>query len=104
MLETVVRPATLIRRLCWLGAALSVFSLQIAVSGAAEGARSARMAKFVRAMTVPFPEENPFSPEKADLGRMLFFDPLLSRSGTIACATCHHPRLAWGDGLPRAGR
>jgi cytochrome c peroxidase len=27
---------------------------------------------------------------------------MLSASGTISCATCHHPRLAWGDGLPRA--
>jgi cytochrome c peroxidase len=26
----------------------------------------------------------------------------MSASGTISCATCHHPRLAWGDGLPRA--
>ncbi|WP_440145830.1 cytochrome-c peroxidase [Bradyrhizobium canariense] len=33
---------------------------------------------------------------------MLFFHPLLSRSGTISCATCHNPSLSWGDGLARA--
>ena len=49
-----------------------------------------------------FHPDNPYSPEKAELGRMLFFDPLMSASGTISCATCHHPRLAWADGLPRA--
>jgi len=60
------------------------------------------MAKFTRPAGVPFPAENPNSPEKAELGRGLFFDRLMSASGTISCATCRHPRLAWGDGLPRA--
>ena len=101
MRETVIRPAML-AWLCRLGLALAVFGLPATVSGAAEANRAARMADFARPTGVPFPAENPFSPEKAELGRMLFFDPSLSRSGTIACATCHHPRLAWGDGLPRA--
>lgn len=74
----------------------------IADSAAAEPDRATRMATFARPTTVPFPADNPYSPEKAELGRMLFFDRLLSASRTIACATCHHPRLAWGDGLPRA--
>ena len=33
------------------------------------------------------------------LGRLLFFDKLLSGNRNIACATCHHPTLAGGDGL-----
>lgn len=33
------------------------------------------------------------------LGRDLFFDPLLSGNRNIACATCHHPKLASGDGV-----
>lgn len=32
------------------------------------------------------------------LGRLLFFDPRLSGSGQIACATCHDSQLGWGDG------
>src|SRR6187455_851492 len=46
----------------------------------------------------PEPKDNPSSPEKIDLGRQLFFDPILSPSGTIACATCHQPAHAWTDG------
>jgi cytochrome c peroxidase len=101
MLEIVVRPAILVG-LCWLGVALWIFGLPVAKSGAAEADRAARMANFVRPKSVPFPAANPFSAEKAELGRTLFFDPMLSQSGTISCATCHHPRLAWGDGLPKA--
>jgi cytochrome c peroxidase len=35
------------------------------------------------------------------LGRTLFFDPRLSGSNWISCATCHNPALDWGDGLPK---
>lgn len=44
------------------------------------------------------PEENPFSKEKALLGRTLFFDPRLSRTQEMACASCHDPDLGWTDG------
>lgn len=37
--------------------------------------------------------------EKVELGRMLFFDKLLSGNRNISCATCHHPTFAGGDGL-----
>ncbi len=50
----------------------------------------------------PFPEDNPFTPVKYELGRKLFFETLLSGSRTRSCATCHNPSLSWGDGLPRA--
>ncbi len=33
------------------------------------------------------------------LGRLLFFDPILSGNRNISCADCHHPRFATGDGL-----
>lgn len=44
------------------------------------------------------PASNPYSAEKAKLGKMLFFDPRLSKSKQIACASCHDPELGWGDG------
>ncbi|MEX1223895.1 MAG: cytochrome c peroxidase, partial [Pirellulales bacterium] len=47
---------------------------------------------------VPSPENNPWTAEKAELGRQLFFDPRLSGSGQIACASCHDPDLHWADG------
>ena len=85
-----------------IGILLAFLSLQATVSHAAETDLASRMTGFQRPKSVPFPAENPFSADKAELGRLLFFDPMLSASGTISCATCHHPRLAWGDGLPGA--
>jgi cytochrome c peroxidase len=37
-----------------------------------------------------------------ELGRLLFWDPILSGSRDISCATCHHPDLAYADGRPLA--
>ncbi|MFK8017524.1 MAG: cytochrome-c peroxidase [Gammaproteobacteria bacterium] len=36
---------------------------------------------------------------KVELGRLLFFDKLLSGNQNISCATCHHPNLGSGDAL-----
>ena len=46
------------------------------------------------------PPDNPMTPEKVALGRLLFFDPVLSENNDIACATCHHPDLGFGDAQP----
>ena len=35
---------------------------------------------------------------RKELGKQLFFDPILSSSNQISCASCHDPDLAWGDG------
>ncbi|MCM5527912.1 cytochrome-c peroxidase [Parasegetibacter sp. NRK P23] len=47
---------------------------------------------------VVHPKDNPFNAAKKELGKTLFFDPRLSVSGQIACASCHDPQLGWGDG------
>lgn len=53
------------------------------------------------------PPDNSTTVEKVELGRQLFFDPLLSASNVMACATCHHPDLGFSNGAarstPRAG-
>ncbi|RDC72294.1 cytochrome-c peroxidase [Rhodovulum sp. 12E13] len=36
---------------------------------------------------------------RARLGWLLFYDPVLSGSGEVACATCHHPRFGTSDGV-----
>ena len=36
---------------------------------------------------------------KVELGRMLFFDKILSGNKNISCATCHHPRHATADAV-----
>lgn len=43
-----------------------------------------------------------FSAEQIDLGRLLFFDPVLSGNGEISCATCHQPEKGFSDGLPHS--
>jgi parallel beta-helix repeat protein len=48
------------------------------------------------------PGDNATTPEKAELGRMLFFDPALSQNDDMSCATCHHPDLGFSDGRPTA--
>ena len=35
------------------------------------------------------PHRDGFTPQQIDLGRYLFFDPVLSGDGTLACASCH---------------
>src|SRR5215213_392408 len=44
----------------------------------------------------PFPPmvshpDNPTTPDRVNLGKLLYFDPILSGDNTVACATCHHP-------------
>lgn len=46
---------------------------------------------------LPFPESNPITIEKIELGRRLFNDRRLSRDGTIACASCHNPARAFSE-------
>jgi cytochrome c peroxidase len=48
--------------------------------------------------SAPVPENNPPSPEKIELGSKLFFDRRLSGDGTMSCATCHVPDMAFTDG------
>jgi cytochrome c peroxidase len=57
--------------------------------------------QYRRPSAIPYPDDNPYSESKARLGQILFFDPRLSGSNWISCATCHNPGFAWGDGLPR---
>jgi cytochrome c peroxidase len=40
----------------------------------------------------------PSSPAAEELGRLLFWDPILSGNRDTACATCHHPDFAYADG------
>lgn len=48
--------------------------------------------------SVPIPKHNPQTPGKIELGKKLFFDRRLSGDGTMSCATCHMPELAFADG------
>ena len=50
----------------------------------------------------PYPEGNEPTTERVALGKMLFFDPRLSRDGNMSCATCHNPAFGWSDGQATA--
>ncbi|TCA01025.1 cytochrome-c peroxidase [Rhizobium leguminosarum] len=48
------------------------------------------------------PLDRPLTPELVDLGKKLFFDSSLSRTGTTSCATCHDPKFGYADPRPRS--
>src|SRR5947209_8095994 len=71
-------------------------------SSAQHRSNSTLQAEYLRSVAIRFPDDNPYATAKFELGKMLFFDPLLSGSGSRSCASCHNPGLSWGDGLARA--
>jgi len=77
-----------------LGLILSVVvaSLLFVVSASAED-----NSKWLRPDTVPAPKVNAITPERIELGKLLYFDTRLSRDNSVSCATCHHPANGWAD-------
>ncbi|MDE0588606.1 cytochrome-c peroxidase [Halocynthiibacter sp. C4] len=57
----------------------------------------------VPALAGPLPDANAVFPEvsfeSAELGQLLFYDPILSGNKNISCGTCHHPTLGTSDGV-----
>lgn len=44
------------------------------------------------------PADNPVTSDKAELGKKLFFDTRLSKTGMMSCESCHMPDKGWADG------
>ena len=44
------------------------------------------------------PADNPTNDAKVELGRLLFFDPVLSENNELSCASCHQPDKGFSDG------
>lgn len=88
----------------WLRADLVMLAaIAISISGFALASDADKYrSQYIRPATVPHPSDNALTHARADLGKTLFFDPRLSASDWISCATCHNPGLSWGDGLPKA--
>lgn len=57
---------------------------------------------YLRPQAIPAPTENAFTPERIALGKALFFDPRMSKSNEVSCASCHQPEHGWTDRLPTA--
>jgi cytochrome c peroxidase len=77
----------------------------LAVSIAAAAPTAAELQKKAAAIFKPLPKEmaspdNPLTPEKIALGRMLYYDTRFSISQTISCNSCHLLEKAGVDGEP----
>ena len=61
---------------------------------------AARLVEIPRGLDLyrPIPEGNPLTGEKVALGKRLFSERLLSRDGSLSCASCHDPKRAFTDG------
>jgi cytochrome c peroxidase len=86
--------------------ALTLLAITALAWGSAWGADSALLAQ-ARAMFKPLPKvmespENPVTPEKVALGRLLFFETRVSVDGTVSCVRCHQVSLSATDALPKS--
>ena len=69
--------------------------LTMVLAGSASAQQMRPDSSFRRPAEVPFPASNPYSPDKAALGKALFFEPRLSGAGNMNCASCHNPSFGW---------
>lgn len=51
--------------------------------------------RFRRPLNIPFPQDRPYDPQIATLGKMLYFDPRISGAQNMSCASCHNPSFGW---------
>jgi len=72
----------------------------VAVAKSADASVDALRAEYRRPNFIPFPKDNPYTAEKAALGKKLYFDTRLSAANLLSCASCHNPGYGWGDGQP----
>ena len=89
----------------WFVVALAAAMLGLVAVAVFRGDRGptldAQLADLIRARGLTALDSGAEQPEPlVALGEALFFDPELSGNRDIACATCHHPTLGSGDGLP----
>ncbi|MCB1234269.1 MAG: c-type cytochrome [Verrucomicrobiae bacterium] len=85
----------------WLAGFLALAALGIALSVTAENSTALRE-RLAELKVGPMETPPKFTEEKLKLGQALFFDPVLGGNQDVACATCHHPLTATGDGRSRA--
>lgn len=63
---------------------------------------TAGLEDFRRPSEIPFPENAPYSPQIAAIGKLLFFDPRISGAQNQSCSSCHNPSFGWEAPVPRA--
>jgi parallel beta-helix repeat protein len=65
---------------------------------AAQGGGARQASESNTGLQLIWPELQAPDSEQAALGRLLFYDPILSANDDMSCATCHHPDLGFSDG------
>lgn len=91
------------------GPDVATFHVTVAPDASASALRPDEIA-ILRSLSIDALSEPPLDPSNrvaadlraARLGHRLFFDPAMSRSGQISCATCHDPARHFTDGRPTA--
>src|SRR5919202_1767328 len=84
-----------------MGAATFIGESKAAPAGAAATSIEQLKARYRRPDSIPFPKDNPYTVEKAVLGKKLYFDSRLSAANLLSCSSCHSPAYGFGDGQPR---
>ena len=79
-------------------ACLAIAAAAISWPAFAEG--TSKPAALAPLPPVAAPPDNPTTPAKVELGKLLFWDGRLSGNGQMACVACHQPDLGWGTGAP----
>jgi len=82
------------------GAAVVGETRQVGIEQKAPAGIDAMKALYRRPTSIPFPNDNLYTPQKLVLGKKLYFDTRLSVSSAQSCASCHSPAFGWADGLP----
>ena len=88
--------------LCFAGIALLV----VVVPATATESEAERL-KQAQGLFQPLPRDMatpdaPITPQRVDLGRLLFFDPRLTVDADLSCSSCHQPARYGTDGLPKS--
>jgi cytochrome c peroxidase len=81
---------------------IGIVVLAVVVGARVAPAIPTQQPDYRKAPPLRVPADNRLTPERVTLGKALFFDPRLSGSKWISCASCHNPALGWSDGLPTA--
>src|SRR4051812_15201618 len=85
---------------------IAIIGMAIAAAFAADAPKQdntleALKSQYKRPSDIPYPKDNPYSDAKGKLGKTLFFETRISRSGVTSCASCHNPGFSWTDGNPK---
>jgi len=90
----------------WLGVSATTLAAQEAAPGPTaretlkSGSFTLELPLGLQSGAAYIPDDNPMSAEKVELGKLLYFDPRLSKDKSISCASCHNPYHGFADPAP----